>query len=100
DENANGGKFYITGIGTTNADMPYKGSMLSGDGFDQRVQLGFDDLEKFINGDTGTTTIDIDTIGFSRGAAEARGWANLLVKARKDGLYTTQAGKSRCLNRR
>jgi len=46
------------------------------------VQL-VDDLRKFIDGDTGAATIDIDTIGFSRGAAEARVWTNLLVKAMK-----------------
>ncbi|MFZ5543981.1 MAG: phospholipase effector Tle1 domain-containing protein, partial [Pseudomonadota bacterium] len=100
DEVANGGKYYITGIGTTNEDMPYQGSMITGDGFDQRVRLGFTFLDKLINGSNETSTLDIDVVGFSRGAAEARAWTNQLVAAMDNGAYTTAQGKKRCLNLR
>jgi RHS repeat-associated protein len=49
DKDVNGPKYYITGIGTTNKDMGYKGSILNGDGFDQRVELGFNFLNTLIN---------------------------------------------------
>lgn len=100
DIDNNGPAFYITGIGTTNEDMPIKGNILNGKGFDERVALGFRFLDEFINDDSGTTTLDIDVIGFSRGAAEARVWINLLVKRLQDGKYTSASGKSRCLSLR
>ena len=99
DQIKNGTAFYITGIGTTNKDMPYAGSVLTGKGFDQRVELGFTFLDKFIGTDTGTDTVNVDVVGFSRGAAEARVWINALVGKLKDGAYTT-GGKSRCVNLR
>ncbi|QNB00356.1 phospholipase effector Tle1 domain-containing protein [Massilia sp. Se16.2.3] len=100
DVGNNGPAFYITGIGTTNKDMPYKGNMANGDGFDQRVELGFSFLEKFVDTDGGTTTLDIDVIGFSRGAAEARVWMNLLAGRLQDGKYVSATGKSRCISLR
>ena len=96
----NGPRFYITGIGTTNEDMPIKGNMLNGDGFDERVALGFSFLDRFVDSDSGTTTVEIDVVGFSRGAAEARVWMNLLVGRLRDGKYTSAGGKSRCLSLR
>jgi RHS repeat-associated protein len=69
DENANGKAFYITGIGTTDQNIPYKGNMADGDGFDQRVALGFTFLDGLIRTDTATSTLDVDVVGFSRGAA-------------------------------
>ena len=99
DQQANGKAYYITGIGTTNEDMPYQGNMANGDGFDQRVKLGFDDLDDFMATDSGTGTVDIDVVGFSRGAAEARVWVNQLVARLKDGAYTAN-GKTRCVNLR
>jgi hypothetical protein len=79
--------------------MPYQGNQLTGDGFDQRVALGFKDLDTFMADDSGTGTIDIDAIGFSRGAAEARVWINQLVSKMKNGAYTAN-GKTRCINLR
>ena len=99
DQDANGKKYYITGIGTTNQDMSYKGNQLNGDGFDQRLDLGFSFLDKFIGSDTGTSTVDIDVVGFSRGAAEARVWINQLIGKMKKGAYTAN-GKTRCVNLR
>ena len=74
--------------------------MITGDGFDQRVELGFEFLERFINGNDGTSILDIDAVGFSRGAAEARVWINLLVAAMDQGAYKTKEGNPRCLNLR
>jgi len=101
DEKLNGQRFYITGIGTTNQDMHYQGSIYSGDGFDQRVALGFKFLDDLINNPgTPPGTVDIDVIGFSRGAAEARVWINQLVGKLVAGRYTTADKRSRCVNLR
>jgi RHS repeat-associated protein len=101
DQDVNGTAYYITGIGTTNADMTYQGNMANGDGFDQRVDLGFTFLEKFIDANsTATDAVQIDVVGFSRGAAEARVWMNQLVGKLIQGRYTSKAGKSRCLELR
>jgi len=101
DEKLNGKRFYITGIGTTNKDMQYEGSIYSGDGFDQRVALGFKFLNDLINApSTPPGTVDIDVIGFSRGAAEARVWMNQLVGKLVAGRYKTSEGRSRCINLR
>lgn len=100
DEELNGKKFYITGIGTTDINMSYKGNILTGDGFDQRVALGFQFLDGFIDSDTTSGLVDIDVMGFSRGAAEARVWLNQLVKKMPKGQYTSKNGKTRCLNLR
>lgn len=99
DLKANGPRYYITGIGTTNQDMHYQGSIYSGDGFDQRVSLGFSFLNDFISKDQGTGVLNIDVVGFSRGAAEARVWLNQLVSQLKGGAYTF-GNKSRCINLR
>ena len=80
--------------------MPYKGNIASGDGFDQRVELGFTFLNELVNTDAGTGTLDIDVVGFSRGAAEARAWANQLLQKMNGGAYATKEGKSRCLKLR
>jgi RHS repeat-associated protein len=99
DQQANGKAFYITGIGTTNQDMPYRGSQLTGDGFDQRINLGFKFLDTFMTNDAGTDTLNIDVVGFSRGAAEARVWINKLAGKLKNGSYTAN-GKTRCVDLR
>jgi len=77
--------------------MPVEGNMLNGGGFDERLDLGFKFLDKFIETDTGTDPIDIDVVGFSRGATEARVWINQLVAKLKDGKYTA-GEKTRCIN--
>jgi RHS repeat-associated protein len=100
DVELNGKAFYITGIGTTDINMSYKGNILTGDGFDQRVALGFRFLDEFIDSDTKSDLIDIDVVGFSRGAAEARVWLNQLVGKMRNTRYTSKSGKTRCLNLR
>lgn len=103
DQQANGKAYYITGIGTTNEDMPYQGNMANAAGFDQRVALGFEFLDKFMSTDTGIGTVDIDMIGFSRGCGSTgvdqpvgrkagkgsvcRSWQDALRYLRFEGLY-------------
>ncbi|MES2319827.1 MAG: DUF2235 domain-containing protein [Pseudomonadota bacterium] len=99
DEILNGKKYYITGINTTNPDMSFKGDLLSGKGFDERLALGFKFLDDFITADTGTDPVQIDVTGFSRGAAEARVWINQLVGKLQDGKYM-KGGHARCINLR
>jgi len=71
--------------------------MLNGDGFDQRVALGFKFLDDFIANDSGADPLDIDVVGFSRGGAEARVWINQLLGKLSGGKYSS-GGKSRCIN--
>jgi RHS repeat-associated protein len=99
DPNLNGRAYYITGIGTTNKDMQYEGSIYTGDGFDERVALAFRFLNEFINTDDGTNIVNIDVIGFSRGATEARAWINQLIGKTKNGTYTVD-NKGHCINLR
>ena len=101
DQIKNGKAFYITGIGTTNQDMPYAGNALTSEGFDQRVSLGLKFLNNFIGADSDTSILNIDVVGFSRGAAEARFFLNVVADNLKknDGAYVID-GKSRCLNLR
>lgn len=100
DKVSNGLAFYITGIGTTNMDMPIAGNVATGSGFDERVALGFTFLDRYIDLTGGQAVLDIDVVGFSRGAAEARVWLNELVKHMPNGQYTSASGKTRCLNLR
>ncbi|HEX8886477.1 MAG TPA: DUF2235 domain-containing protein, partial [Noviherbaspirillum sp.] len=101
DEKANGKRYYITGIGTTDEDMPVKGNVMNGQGFDERVRLGFQLLDRFIEEKyVPGKTIDIDVVGFSRGAAEARVWMNQLIEKMTQSRYATETGKSACLSLR
>jgi RHS repeat-associated protein len=101
DEEKNGKRYYITGIGTTDEDMPVKGNMANGKGFDERVDLGFKFLDKFIDKEyVPGKPIDINVVGFSRGAAEARVWMNQLIEKMTQSRYTTKEGKSACLSLR
>lgn len=101
DEDKNGKRYYITGIGTTDEDMPVKGNMANGKGFDERVELGFKFLDGFINKEyVPGKPIDIDVVGFSRGAAEARVWMNQLIEKMTQSRYTSKEGKSACLSLR
>ncbi|MFY9478530.1 MAG: DUF6531 domain-containing protein, partial [Aquabacterium sp.] len=103
DQDINGRAFYITGIGTTNEDMPVKGSEATGDGFKERLALGTDFLEQFIKSDAANkgTWLDIDVVGFSRGAAEARAWVSQIEKMLGDSRQFSSAntgGNMRCIN--
>lgn len=99
DSYNSGVAFYITGIGTTDDKMPYKGNMATGDGFEQRLKLGFDFLDAYVK-TAKEDVIDIDIIGFSRGAAEARVWANqLIAKLNLKNQYAANA-VTKCVNLR
>jgi uncharacterized protein (DUF2235 family) len=101
DEGKNGKRYYITGIGTTDKDMPVKGNMANGKGFDDRVRLGFQFLDRFIDAEyVPGKPIDIDVVGFSRGAAEARVWMNQLIEKMTQSRYTSEGGNSACLSLR
>ena len=101
DEKANGKGYYITGIGTTDKDMHVKGNMANGKGFDERVELGFKFLDDFIREEyVPGKPIDVDVVGFSRGAAEARVWMNHLLEKMTQSRYTSKEGKSACLSLR
>jgi hypothetical protein len=81
--------------------MPVKGNMANGKGFDERVELGFKFLDGFINKEyVPDKPIDIDVVGFSRGAAEARVWMNQLIEKMTQSRYTSKEGKSACLSLR
>ena len=103
DQDINGRAFYITGIGTTNEDMSVKGSEATGEGFKERLALGTDFLEQFIKSDAANkgTWLDIDVVGFSRGAAEARAWVSQIEKMLGDSRQFSSAntgGNTRCIN--
>lgn len=99
DSYDSGERFYITGIGTTDDKMPYKGNMATGDGFEQRIDLGFKMLDEYLES-AKEEVLDIDVIGFSRGAAEARFWANeLIAKLNLKNQYSAN-GVTKCVNLR
>lgn len=84
--------------------MPDEGGIDNGSGFNERVALGFrflnDAVDKAAKDGNAPITLDIDVVGFSRGAAEARVWMYRLVGKLKDGEYTSAKGNRRCLNLR
>ncbi|RZL10297.1 MAG: hypothetical protein EOP40_06875 [Rubrivivax sp.] len=108
DESVNGEAYYITGIGTTDERMQHAGDMRTGDGFEERVALGLTLLDEHIDGEarksrssssqTANAVLDIDVVGFSRGAAEARAWVNQVAEKLQHGRYTSANGNGRCLN--
>lgn len=89
-------KFYITGIGTTDINMPVEGSIYSGDGFKERLELGFVFLDTYIRKSNDKDPLTIDVIGFSRGAAEARAWLNQLQSRLSKGAYKVDE-RYRCI---
>jgi RHS repeat-associated protein len=96
-------RYYITGIGTIypEKNQNYRGDPKNGDGFDERLGYATGYLTKFIKDNQPTDTLNIDVVGFSRGAAEARAWVNQIVADTTGGVYRfTQNGTSysACLN--
>ena len=86
-------RFYITGIGTTNNafHQTYSGSESTGKGFNERLGYATTDLNQFVEGPNflGTRTmLNLDVVGFSRGAAEARVWVNAILNHTVNGLYS------------
>lgn len=102
------GKFrYITGVGTEHIDNEYgnikhwagntidSGANYTGpDRIARMVQYFNDEADVFDD----ETVLDVDIIGFSRGAAQARDFANHIVANTKNGWYgyTDKSGTDKC----
>ena len=102
-----GGTFYITGPGTldprTGIVNPwYKGGNPLDAAFaftgPQRVQRLLADLAQQADSTDDLTTLQVDVVGFSRGAAEARDFVNEVADALNGDwfVYTNQAQAKRC----
>lgn len=95
-----GPRRYVTGVGTDHAErdtygdiisrtyddglVPDRGGNYSGPDRIERMLLYFNDEAERLDNET---IMDVDIIGFSRGAAQARDFANRLVSATRDGWY-------------
>ena len=95
---------YVTGVGTDHAErdtygpilaaryktgvVPDRGGNYSGPDRIKRMQLYFDDRAEL---EKDNDVMQIDIIGFSRGASQARHFANLLTAATQNGYYRYQA---------
>jgi RHS repeat-associated protein len=99
--------FYITGPGTedprSGIQHPwYQGGNLAdaGASFTGRERIAFliNDLRRLADGTSDETVIDIDVVGFSRGAAQARDFANQVAGATRNNWYeyTNAAGARQC----
>lgn len=102
------GKFrYITGVGTEHIDNEYgnikhwagntidSGANYTGpDRIARMVQYFNDEADVFDD----ETVLDVDIIGFSRGAAQARDFANRIVANTKNGWYSykDKSGTDKC----
>jgi RHS repeat-associated protein len=91
---------YVTGVGTDHAErdtygdiisrtydaglVPDRGGNYSGPDRIRRMFLYLNDEAERLDDDR---VMDVDIIGFSRGAAQARDFANRLVSATRDGWY-------------
>jgi RHS repeat-associated protein len=88
--------FYITGVGTTDARSGirnpwYLGGNLVDAGVSltgkERVSFLINDLQQWSGDTPDETAIDIDVLGFSRGAAQARDFANQVASATTNNWY-------------
>lgn len=95
---------YITGVGTVHTDHKYDdipaplldaGVTWTGDDRSTRMVKYFDNES---NDFDDNTVMDVDIIGFSRGAAQARDFANQIVAHTQNGWYSYKddAGKAKC----
>lgn len=64
----------------------------------QRIDRLILDLRLYSDGIDDDTAVDIDVIGYSRGAAQARDFANQIAAATRNGFYsyTDSAGRQQC----
>jgi RHS repeat-associated protein len=113
---AAGNKRYITGVGTIHRDQRYgdivpaaykpgtiplpaieadMGANYSGPARIQRMVQYFNDEAELVADDG---TMDVDIVGFSRGAAEARDFANRVIANTSNGwyLYKNAKGEQMC----
>lgn len=107
DENSDVQFFYITGPGTedprSGIQHPwYLGGNLvdAGASFTGKDRIAFlvNDLRRQADDTPDETVIDIDVVGFSRGAAQARDFANQVASATRNNWYeyTDEAGANQC----
>ena len=91
-----GGKFYITGPGTkdpaTGIENPWYKLGNAGDAVESftgktRIAAMLDYLDQYSESADDQTAFDIDIMGFSRGSAEARDFANQVAGNIKNGFY-------------
>jgi RHS repeat-associated protein len=92
--------FYITGPGTLDPRSGIENPLTEGGNLidtaksltgKERITYLIQDLQKYSNTADDNTAVDIDVVGFSRGAAEARDFANQIVNATTDGWYKYEA---------
>jgi RHS repeat-associated protein len=94
-----GNRNYVTGVGTRHRDEKY-GDIAYGSGDTSSWDMGFNKtgparierMIQYLNDEADSEAdddkaLDIDITGFSRGAAQARDFANRIVSATKDGVY-------------
>ena len=102
-----GDKFYITGVGTLDPETGIAPDMLDIDGkrdvgwaytAKARIKAMMKNLKIYSDTATDDTAFNLDIIGFSRGAAEGRDFANQIIANYKDGYYhyTDNEGKEKC----
>ena len=99
--------FYMTGVGTRDTRSGIQNPLLRGgnrlDSISsltgkERIDRLILDLRLHSDGVDDNTAVDIDVIGFSRGAAQARDFANQIAGASSNGFYryTDSGGQQRC----
>ena len=98
-------KYYITGVGTKDeetgivpnaSDIGGTGDIMTAYTGKPRVAAMLDNLDRYSESVADdNAAFNIDIVGFSRGAAEARDFANQLAAKMKGGYYyyTNRAGK-------
>lgn len=101
-----GEAYYITGPGTRDPDTGIHHPLLLGGNLldmgwsltgKERIDAMLDYLNAHAEGIDDETPFDIDIIGFSRGAAQARDFANLVTASYQDGYYRYSSNdQSRC----
>ncbi|MGX5649476.1 RHS repeat-associated core domain-containing protein [Hydrogenophaga borbori] len=89
-----GDRRYIAGVGTLHRDPQYGDIFAPGldDAVNTTGPARIDRMLQYFNDEADLATRDdeameIDIVGFSRGAAQARDFANRIVSATRDGLY-------------
>jgi len=99
--------FYISGVGTKDDDTGIAPASTDPKGLADiasaytgkaRITAMIDKLNRYSNSINDDTIFNIDIVGFSRGAAEARDFANQLVEKYKDGYYRykNDSGAEQC----
>jgi RHS repeat-associated protein len=92
----NGESFYITGVGTLDPRTGIENPLIKGGNptdilfsftGKERIAALISDLDRYSDSVDDETAIDIDVTGFSRGAAQARDFANQIVANTKNGWY-------------